>query len=110
MSGRPSGHAGPDGGAAPGDVSLACVVLAHTDPEQVRRLVTALAPFPVFLHCDARTPDDVFARMTTDLPDRVRLMPRRRTAWARWENVAAELDGYRAALVDTDASHVAVLT
>jgi Core-2/I-Branching enzyme len=89
--------------------SLACVVLAHTDPVHVRRLIAALDPFPVFLHCDVRTSDDVFARMTEGLPDRVTVMPRRRTAWARWEMVAAELDGYRAAL-RTGASHVALLT
>jgi hypothetical protein len=88
---------------------LACVVLAHTAPDQVRRLVTALDSFPVFLHCDVRTPDDVFRQMTEGLPARVTVMPRRRTAWARWEMVAAELDGYRAAL-ETTASHVAVLT
>lgn len=97
----------PVGPVSPG---LACVVLAHTDPDHVRRLVQALDPFPVFLHCDVRTPDDVFERMTAGLPARVTVLPRRRTAWARWENVAAELDGYRAALATTGASHVAVLT
>ncbi|MBF4629435.1 beta-1,6-N-acetylglucosaminyltransferase [Curtobacterium flaccumfaciens] len=88
----------------------ACIVLAHEDPAHVRRLVEALDPFPVFLHCDARTPETVFRAMTDGLPDRVRLLPRIRTGWARWENVAAEVSGYRAALAETDASHVAVLT
>jgi len=88
----------------------ACVVLAHEDPVQVRRLVEALDPFPVFLHCDVRTPDDVHRAMTEDLPSRVRLLDRQRTGWARWENAAAEIDGYRAALAETDATHVAVLT
>lgn len=90
--------------------AVACVVLAHEDPVHVRRLIEALDPFPVFLHCDARTPDEVFAAMTADLPDRVRLLPRIRTGWAKWENVAAEVEGYRAALACTDATHVAVLT
>lgn len=90
--------------------SLACVVLAHTDPVHVRRLVAALDPFPVFLHCDQRTPDDVFAAMTADLPDRCVVLDRLRTGWARWENVAAELAGYRAALAATDATHIALLT
>ncbi|SFT34189.1 Core-2/I-Branching enzyme [Geodermatophilus amargosae] len=94
--------------AAP-EPGLACVVLAHTAPDQVRRLVTALDPFPVFLHCDVRTPREAFRRMTEDLPARVTVMPRRRTGWGGWEMVAAELDGYRAAL-ETTASHVAVLT
>ncbi|SDT19605.1 Core-2/I-Branching enzyme [Friedmanniella luteola] len=88
---------------------LACVVLAHADPRHVRRLVAALDPFPVFLHCDISAPEAVFAEMTSDLPARCRVLPRMRTGWARWENVAAELEGYRAALA-TEATHVAVLT
>jgi len=90
--------------------SLAVVVLAHGDPDHVHRLVEALDPFPVFLHCDVRTPDDVFGAMTAGLPSRVRVLPRQRTGWARWENVAAEIEGYRAALAETDASHVALMT
>jgi hypothetical protein len=90
--------------------ALACIVLAHEDPRHVRRLVEALDPFPVFLHCDARTPESVFRAMTDGLPERVRVLPRIRTGWAKWENVAAEVAGYRAALAGTDASHVAVLT
>jgi Core-2/I-Branching enzyme len=90
--------------------SLACVVLAHTDPMHVRRLVSALDPFPVFLHCDARTAQPVFDEMTDRLPDRVTVLPRRRTPWGSWGNVAAELDGYRAALRGSDATHVAVLS
>lgn len=89
---------------------LACIVLAHEDPQHVRRLVEALDPFPVFLHCDARTPESVFLAMTEGLPARVRLLPRIRTGWAKWENVAAEVEGYRSALATTDVSHVAVLT
>lgn len=88
----------------------ACIVLAHEDPAHVRRLVEALDPFPVFLHVDARTPESVFRAMTAGLPERVRVLPRIATGWARWENVAAEVAGYRAALAETDASHVAVLT
>ncbi|MGN8050888.1 beta-1,6-N-acetylglucosaminyltransferase [Curtobacterium sp. 22159] len=95
---------------APSPSALACIVLAHEDPTHVRRLVEALDPFPVFLHCDARTPADVYAAMTTALPDRVHVLPRLRTGWARWENVEAEVAGYRAALAATDAGHVAVLT
>jgi hypothetical protein len=90
--------------------SLACVVLAHTDPLHVRRLVSALDPFPVFLHCDARTAQPVFDEMSAGLPARVTVLPRRRTPWGSWGNVAAELDGYRAALLGTDATHVAVLS
>lgn len=90
--------------------SLACVVLAHNDPNQVRRLIGALDPFPVFLHCDARAPDEVFTAMTDDLPDRVRLLSRLSTPWATWNAVAAEISGYRAALAQTDAGHIAMLS
>lgn len=89
---------------------LACVVLAHTDPVQVRRLVAALAPLPVFLHCDRSTPAQVFDQMVAGLPPRVTVLPRMATGWAKWENVAAEIAGYRAALATTAATHVALLT
>jgi len=104
-----SRSAGTSGDATPSR-NLACVVLAHTDPEQLRRLVDALDPFPVFLHCDVSTPDDVFARMTAELPARCQVLPRIRTGWARWENVAAEIEGFRWALRDRGITHVATLT
>ena len=51
-------------------MTLACVVLAHADPIHVRRLVAALEPFPVYLHCDSRTSPSVYAEMTDGLPSR----------------------------------------
>ena len=90
--------------------SLACVISAHTDPVQVRRLIAALDPFPVYLHCDRRTDSAVFATMVQGLPDRCTVLPRLSTGWARWENVEAELAGYRAGLDGTDATHFAFLT
>jgi hypothetical protein len=90
--------------------SLACVVFAHQDPTQLHRLIDALDPFPVFLHVDARTPDDLFHEMTRDLPGRVRLLDRVATPWARWGIVHAEIEAYRRALAETDATHVALLT
>jgi hypothetical protein len=89
---------------------LACVILAHADPAHVHRLVAALDPYPVFLHCDVRASDEVFAEMTRDLPERCVVLERMATGWAKWENVAAEVAGYRAALAATDATHIAVLT
>lgn len=89
---------------------LACIVLAHADPVQVRRLITALDPFPVFLHVDVRTADSQYQAMTQDLPPRCTVLPRIRTGWARWENVGAEIEGYREALQSTDAGHFALLT
>jgi hypothetical protein len=89
---------------------LACVVLAHEDPAHIHRLVAALDPFPVFLHCDRRTPEPVYRAMVEGLPARCSLLPRVATGWARWENVEAELTGYRMALERTTASHIALMT
>jgi hypothetical protein len=86
------------------------VVLAHTDPPQVRRLLTALEDVPIVLHCDARTPRDVAADMLDGLPPWVTVLPSRATTLASWSLVAAELAGVRAALDRSDARHVAVLT
>jgi hypothetical protein len=90
--------------------TLACVVTAYNDPVHLLRLVRALDPFPIFLHVDARTPQRVFDEMTTDLPDRVTVLRRRKTPWASWGCVSAELDGYRQALESTDASHLALVS
>lgn len=92
------------------DALLACIILAHADPVQVRRLIAALDPLPVFLHCDRATSPAVFAQMVEGLPARCVVLPRLTTGWAKWENVAAEVEGYRQALALTDATHVAVLT
>ena len=88
----------------------AVVILAHANPRHLHRLVAALTPMPVFLHVDASTPDDVFAAMCEGLPDTVRLLPRRRTGWASYALVEAELSGYRAALEQTDADHLVLCT
>jgi hypothetical protein len=72
------------------------LVLAHADPEHIRRLTAAVAPRPVVLHCDAATDDASYAAMTAD--PRVVPVPRRRTPWASAEAAFAELDGIRAAL------------
>jgi O-antigen/teichoic acid export membrane protein len=88
---------------------LACVILAYNDTVQVRRLIDALEPFPVFLHCDANTSPEVFAEMIADLPERVTVMDRHKTGWATWGGVEAELAGFRAALATTDATHIAML-
>jgi hypothetical protein len=89
---------------------FACVVLAHTDPVQLRRLVRALDPVPTFVHCDVRTPQALYREMVEGLPPHVRLLPRIRTGWARWENVAAELDGLARAIRVPGVRHVAVLS
>jgi hypothetical protein len=68
----------------------AAVVMAHADPRHLKRLLDALDPWTVALHIDVKTAYDVHAAMTADLPNRVQLLPRLRTGWARWENVEAE--------------------
>lgn len=88
----------------------AVVVVAHNGPRQLRRLVDALSPWPIFLHVDANTDDATFSAMTDQLPDNVVLLPRLRAGWARYEVFGAELEGYRQALRTTQARHIVNLT
>ena len=92
-------------GARPG-----AVVMAHADPVHLQRLLRALAPWPVALHVDVKTAPEVHAAMTDRLPVGVHQLERLRTGWARWENVEAELNGYRAVLADPAVTHVVVMT
>lgn len=89
---------------------VAFVVLAHKQPEQVRRLVTRLQPNPVFVHVDARADATVFEPIRRlEGEGYIRLLPRFRSGWASWGLVEAVLAGFREA-VSTDCSHVASLT
>jgi hypothetical protein len=56
------------GSTEPSSQAVACLVFAHNDPAQVRRLRDALDPFPVFLHVDRRTGPAQFAELTEGLP------------------------------------------
>lgn len=89
---------------------FAAVVLAHHDPPMLHRLVAALEDVPIFLHCDAATPDPVAGEMVHGLPDRVTVLPRRPTRLASWSLVAAELSALRSSLASTSARHIAVLS
>ncbi|OHV37866.1 MULTISPECIES: beta-1,6-N-acetylglucosaminyltransferase [Pseudofrankia] len=89
---------------------LAAVVMAHTDPTHLRRLVLALDDVPIFLHCDARTPEATYQRMTSRLPLRVTLCARQPTTLSSWSLVDAELRALRVALARTSARHIAVLS
>lgn len=98
----------PSGPVVVGGVT--CVVLAHNDPPHVARLLAALDPFPVVLHCDARTPRAAFDQMLSGARGRcVPVYPRRVARWAQWDIVAAELDAYRIALEVSDAQHIVVM-
>jgi hypothetical protein len=89
---------------------LAAVVLAHTDPDHLRRLVGALEDVPIVLHCDARTRPDMAHRMVHRLPRRVILCERLPTSRASWSLVEAEVRALRRALSHTRARHIAVLS
>jgi hypothetical protein len=90
--------------------ALAAVVLAHSDAAQVNRLRRALEGADIYLHCDQRTPPEVFAEMTSAAAGPLTIVPRRATRWGQWSLVAAELAGLRAALATSQATHIAVLS
>jgi Core-2/I-Branching enzyme len=90
--------------------AVAFVVLAHSDPPQVRRLLTALRGADVFLHCDKRTPRAVAAEMLIDADPGVHAVQRRRTSTFSWSLVGAELDSLRLALEHTEAQHIVVMS
>ena len=89
---------------------LAAVILAHTDPEHLRRLVGALDDVPICLHIDARTSPDLAQRMVQRLPGHVRLCERVATSRASWSLVEAEIRALQDALTHTRARHFAVLS
>ena len=84
---------------------IAALILAHDNPEHVRRLIGALDGLEIFLHCDRKTDDSVVAEMTDGLPH-VALVPRYRTARSSWSMVEGELAGLRMILERTSAEHI----
>lgn len=90
--------------------SVAFLITAHNDPVHVRRLIRALDPFPVFLHCDVRTPQAEFQEMTDGLPAEQIIEPRIACGWAEWGLVSAEIESLRRALTTTSAEHFVVGT
>lgn len=91
-------------------MSCAAVILTHHDPTQVQRLISALAGFDIFLHCDSKTPDRVLAAMTDGAPADLRIVPRRHTTRMSWSLVDAELSGLQAALLHSSAEHIIVMS
>lgn len=87
---------------------LAVVILAHSDAEHVRRLITALPDVRVFLHCDAKAPESIRHAMVDGLPSRVTLCQARSASLASWSLVEPELAALRSALSSTTAQHIAV--
>jgi hypothetical protein len=90
--------------------AVAAVVLAHDDPDKVRRLIAALDGVEVFLHCDGKAPDEVVRRMLDGRRPNVHLAPRHRTNLASWSLVEAELATLRLALERSRAQHIVVLS
>ena len=88
----------------------AFLILAHKQPEQVRRLVTLLQPNPVLVHVDARAASAVFEPIRhLEAEGLIRLLPRFRSGWASWGLVEATMAGLREAL-STGCSHVVSMT
>jgi hypothetical protein len=52
----------------------------------------------------------MYRALTAGLPPRCTVLERFPTGWATWGAVIAELEGYRAAMAATDASHVVLLS
>lgn len=90
--------------------TVACLVLAHSDPPQLRRLTSALAPMPVYLHVDRGVAPNPYADLTAGLPQHQLVRPRSRCSWAGFGLVQAELDGYRHILEHSSARHIVVLS
>lgn len=89
---------------------VAFLVLAHKQPEQLRRLIARLHPHPVFVHVDARSPRSVYQPIADLVPrGQVRMLSRSRTGWASWGLVEATFRGLREAL-RTGCTHVVAMT
>ena len=89
---------------------LAAVVLAHTDPVHLKRLIASLEDVPIVLHCDAKTPGHIVQQMVQGLPNRVTLCERLPTSRASWSLVQAELNALRQSLKVSSARHIVVLS
>ena len=88
-------------------------VLAHDEPAQLARLCGRLAPYPVVVHVDARSPLEPFESALRPLGDRVTLVGRERVAvrWGGYSIIDATLAAYRLALpLTARADHVVLLS
>jgi Core-2/I-Branching enzyme len=83
-------------------VRTAFIVLAHRDPDQVARLITALQhrDARVYLHLDRRADRRPFDSALTQRNTEVQALERRRTRWGGIELVDASLDGLSRAVAD----------
>src|SRR3954451_20508151 len=81
------------------------IVLAHTRPAQVRRLLARLAPLggTTYLHVDASDAE-------SDGERNAELLPRRPAPWGSFGLVEATLEGVRAFVARGGGSHVVLLS
>ena len=83
-------------------MGIGYIILAHTLPEHLVRLVRRLESESAcfFIHVDARAPSDVMAEVERELGavPHVQLLPRHRVHWAAFSQVEAVLEGVRALL------------
>jgi hypothetical protein len=90
--------------------NLAAIVIAHKHPQQVRKLLAALAGVDIFLHCDRRASKEVLAAMLEGAGPHVHAVRRVRATLSSWSLLEAELIALRAALERSAAEHVLVLS
>ena len=86
------------------------VILAHADAPMVSRLVSALDGADIFIHCDAKTPAEVCDAMVPAGAEGVQMVQRRSTSLASWSLVEAELVSLDAALRQSKAEHIAIMS
>ena len=90
-------------------VPLAFLVLAHDDPDHLRRLCRMLSPHPVYVHLDAKAGS--VERFTNGLPANARLIDQRFPVWwAGFEMVEATLALIRQAMQNGGANHTVLLS
>lgn len=78
---------------------IAHLLMAHTDPEHITRLVNRLTAFSdVFIHIDSGVPIEKFTELLKDNNRCSFVKTRYRTAWGSWVAVSAEIAMIEAAL------------
>jgi hypothetical protein len=93
----------------PMDHRTSYVVLTHTAPGRVHRLVDRLRPYPTYVHVDAGAGGGIADDILSVVGGSVHALPRYRTGWGSWGLMEATLAGLREAS-GAGASHIVVLT
>lgn len=88
----------------------ALVIMVHSAPQDVRRLIDVCRDQWIILHCDRKSPQSVFESVTDGLQERVIVAQRHDTRLASWSLVQAELACIKLALDHTDAEHIITMS